>query len=195
MDHLAHFVLAGDDDAMIVGGLLGDFWRGAPDPAWPPALAAGVRLHRRVDVHTDAHASVRAVRAQFAPPLRRYAGIVLDVWFDHLLAREFARHTGASLRQFADRVHTALVGDGQTLPLGYRAFVARLIRNDTLVAYVDRDTLQRVFAAISQRLARDNPVAEALPVLEALEAPLQRAFEALWPDLVAFAAAERRRLA
>ena len=60
-----------------------DFWRGAPDPAWPAALAAGVRLHRRVDVHTDAHPAVRAARALFVPPLRRYAGIALDVWFDH----------------------------------------------------------------------------------------------------------------
>ena len=51
MNHLAHPLLAGDDLGMVFGGLLADFVRGAPGPALPPAVRAGIRLHRRCLLH------------------------------------------------------------------------------------------------------------------------------------------------
>jgi hypothetical protein len=54
--------------------------------------------------------------------------------------------------------------------------------------------VESVLERISERLQRDNPVALALPILESLEAPLQRDFEALWPELSRDAALERERL-
>lgn len=104
MDHLAHVVLAGRNPLAVTGALLGDFWRGALDPAWPAALAAGVRLHRRIDTWTDGHPAVLEARAGFDPGFRRYAGIALDVWFDHLLANDFERRAGETLAVVEDRV-------------------------------------------------------------------------------------------
>ena len=194
MNHLAHAWLAGPDPAHVVGSLLGDFWRGAPDPAWPRALADGVRLHRHIDTYTDSHGAVVGARALFEPPYRRYAGILLDVWFDHLLARDFERLAGVPLRAFADRTYATLAGLDPSLPAPFLLFVDRLAGNDGLVAYVERDNLWFVFERIAARLARENPVALSVPVLEALERPLERAFAALWPELERFAAAERERL-
>jgi len=75
----------------MLGSLIGDFVRGRIDPALPPKVRAGIALHRAIDAYTDAHADVAAARALFEPPFRRYAGILLDMWFDHLLARQWAR--------------------------------------------------------------------------------------------------------
>ena len=80
-----------DDPALQLGGMLGDFVRGTPDPALPGGVIAGIRLHRAIDVYTDAHPQVLAAKALLQPPYRRYAGILLDMWFDHCLARDFAR--------------------------------------------------------------------------------------------------------
>jgi Uncharacterized protein conserved in bacteria len=92
MNHLAHVLLAGDEEALQLGGMLGDFVHGRPDPQrWPERVIAGIRLHRAIDVYTDAHAEVLAAKARLPPPYRRYAGIALDMWFDHCLARDFTR--------------------------------------------------------------------------------------------------------
>jgi acyl carrier protein phosphodiesterase len=183
MNHLAHAWLAGDQPSMRIGGLLGDFWRGAPDPAWPTGVADGVRLHRRIDAFTDAHPAVAGARALFEPPMRRYAGILLDVWFDHLLATSFEARTGRALRRFADDVYATLAHAPADLPAPFRLFAARAARFDVLVGYAERERLDGVFARLSERLSRANPIAHALPVLESLEQPLARAFEALWLDL------------
>lgn len=184
MNHLAHAWLAGDAPALRIGSLLGDFWRGAPDPGWPPGVADGVRLHRRVDAITDAHPAVAAARALFEPPFRRYAGILLDVWFDHLLASSFEARTGRTLRAFADEVYATLAAAPADLPAPFRLFAARAVQFDLLVGYAERERLDGVFNRLSERLSRANPIAHALPVLESLEQPLARAFEALWGDLL-----------
>lgn len=88
----------------MLGSLIADFLRGAIDPAMARGVRIGVALHRAVDVYTDAHPQVVAARARFAPPYRRYAGILLDMWFDHLLAREWERHGDGSLHDFSQRV-------------------------------------------------------------------------------------------
>ena len=189
MNHLAHAVLSGDDDARIVGGLLGDFWRGAPDPAWPAELALGVRLHRRIDVTTDSHPAVREARARFDSPLRRYAGIVLDVWFDHLLTRDFERLVGVPFDAALARIERALAIPLDGLPPPFEIFLERTRRHRTLAQYGELDFVEQVYESISRRLSRDNPVACALPAIFPLERELARAFDALWPDLVALATA------
>jgi acyl carrier protein phosphodiesterase len=98
MNHLAHVLLAGDDEALQLGGMLGDFVRGQPDPAlFPAPVIRGIRLHRAIDSYTDGHPEVLAAKASLPPPYRRYAGILLDMWFDHLLARDFSHWSAQPL--------------------------------------------------------------------------------------------------
>ncbi|MGH8113592.1 MAG: ACP phosphodiesterase, partial [Rhodanobacteraceae bacterium] len=92
MNHLAHALLAdAGGTEFALGSALGDFTHGHPDPAWPAARQAGLRFHRAIDQFTDRHPEVVAARRLFQPPMRRYAGIVLDVWFDHLLVNGWDR--------------------------------------------------------------------------------------------------------
>lgn len=189
MNHLAHAVLAGHEPGAVVGGLLGDFWRGALDPAWPEPVARGVRLHRRTDVVTDAHPDVAALRRSFEPPLRRYAGILLDVWFDHVLARDFERLVGEPADARLARIYAALAFVPERAPIGYALFAARTVRHRTLSNYDDPAWIEHVYEAISLRLSHANPVGHAFDAVAALDAPITRAFARLWPALRALAEA------
>jgi len=195
MNHLAHTVLAGPHPLHVVGSLLGDHWRGAPDPDWPAELGVGVRLHRRIDGWVDAHPESVAARALFEPPFRRYAGILLDVWFDHLLARDFEQLAAMPLEQHTARAYEALARHDAAWPDPFRMFAQRLVRHRGLEAYRTLDTVEFVLERIGDRLARANPLARALPVLEALGPELAPRFQRLWPQLVAFSDVERKRLA
>jgi acyl carrier protein phosphodiesterase len=195
MNLLAHARLAAPDADLMFGSLIGDFVRGAIDPALPPKIRAGIALHRAVDTYTDANAEVRAARALFRPPLRRYAGIVLDIWFDHLLAREWPVHGYGTLDEFSRNVRGLLDANRQLVPERMRGFVAYLHSNDLPAAYRDASMIQNVLHGVSRRLTRANPVGDALPTIIALDAPLGAHFDAFFPQLLAFARAERDRLA
>lgn len=89
MNFLAHAVLAGDDAADRIGGLLGDFVKGPLPAGLPPALASGVALHRAIDGFADHHPAFLASRARIGARRRRVAGALVDLFYDHLLARDW----------------------------------------------------------------------------------------------------------
>jgi acyl carrier protein phosphodiesterase len=194
MNLLAHALLASPDAELMLGSLIGDFVRGRIDPALPSKVRAGIALHRSIDAYTDSHADVAAARALFVPPYRRYAGILLDVWFDHLLARQWLRYGEDALDAFSDRVRDLLAVNADLVPERMRGFVAYIEAHDLPAAYRHTAMIGDVLHGMSRRLTRANPVGEALPVLVALHAPLQACFDALFPALRHFAEVERIRL-
>lgn len=197
MNHLAHALLAdAGDDEFALGSALGDFVRGRPDPAWPAARSAGLRFHRAIDGYTDRHPEVVAARNLFSPPMRRYAGIILDVWFDHLLVRGWNRFgNGQPLRGFAQRWLALLDRRRAELPRSLQDFMDWMHAHDLPASYGDEATLDAVFRVLARRLSRPSPVAAALPALRAQAAPLQRHFDAFFPDLAAHARVLRGDLA
>jgi acyl carrier protein phosphodiesterase len=194
LNHLAHALLATPDDDMILGSLIADFLRGAVDPAMARGVRVGIALHRSVDVYTDAHPEVAAARARFEPPYRRYAGILLDMWFDHLLARDWARYGDGSLHAFSQHVQALLVQREAEVPQRMHSFVRYLHAHDLPERYREREAMADALHGLSMRLSRANPLGDSLPLLEALAAPLEAHFAAFFPDLRAHASAERERL-
>ena len=187
MNHLAHTLLAGDDEDLRLGGMLGDFVRGRPDPArWLPRVIDGIRLHRAIDAYTDAHPEVLAAKASLPPPYRRYAGILLDMWFDHCLAQDFSRWSGQPLPEYSEALRALLWRQDVLLTPALRRFRGYMEANDLPAGYADRAVLGRALAGIGQRLSRANPLDTALPVLVAQEEELQRCFEVFFPQLQGF---------
>lgn len=196
MNHLAHALLADPGGTeFALGSALGDFVHGRPDPDWPNERQTGLRFHRAIDRFTDAHPEVTAARRCFVPPMRRYAGIVLDVWFDHLLVRGWDRFaTDEPLADFAQRWLALLDARAGELPESLRAFLVWMHAHGLPVAYGDTATLDVVFHALARRLSRPSPIAEVLPVLQAHAGELQDRFDAFSPDLIAHAHALRTQM-
>jgi acyl carrier protein phosphodiesterase len=111
MNFLAHLLLTERAGLPLAGAILGDVLHGALPADMPEPLARSVRLHRAVDAHTDRHPRVVATRAQFEQGARRYAGIVLDLLFDHALALDWAAFSPRPLDDFAGHA-AAEVGRG-----------------------------------------------------------------------------------
>ena len=188
MNYLAHTLLAGGDEALQLGGMLGDFVRGQPDPArYPARVIQGIRLHRAIDVYTDAHPEVLAAKALLPSPYRRYAGILLDMWFDHCLARDFVHWSQQPLADFSTEMRGLLHQHDELLPPALWRFSQYMDANDLPAGYADRSVLGVAVAGIGQRLSRANPLDTALPVLVVREGELQQCFEAFFPQLQEFA--------
>lgn len=192
MNHLAHALLAGGDEGLVLGGLMGDFVHGRLDEgALPAAVIDGIRLHRAIDVYTDAHPEVTAAKALLPSPYRRYGGILLDMWFDHDLARDFSRWSEVPLGEYSQQLRSLLHRHDDLLPDAMRRFRDYMDAHGLPAGYADLSEMDRAFRGVSHRLSRANPVATAMPMLAERDAPLQQSFEAFFPQLQAFAEAWR----
>ena len=193
MNYLAHAWLARHSDDAILGGLLGDFVFGQSVlQDWRPSVRIEIVRHRRIDRYTDDHPAVVEARALFGP-LRRYAGIVLDVYFDHCLAREWQRWNDAPLDAFTARIYRVLDEHRDELPPRLQAVAPRMAAHDWLGSYRERSNVDHAVRGIATRLSRNGErLVECLDVLRANEAAVDAAFEVFFPDLID--AAERLRV-
>ncbi|SFT68095.1 ACP phosphodiesterase [Halomonas saccharevitans] len=176
MNFLAHGWLArGGGDDFLYGNLIADGVKGIDLSAWPTATAAGIRHHRRVDAFVDGHPVVADVLARTPWPQRRFAGIALDLVWDHFAARTLG---GDERRRLTVRCYRPL----STAPAPGRlaGMVPVLVEQDWLNRYADFDFTCRAIEGIGGRLSGPNRLAELVPWLEADYVRLARDFERLW---------------
>jgi acyl carrier protein phosphodiesterase len=152
MNYLAHLFLAGDSAESLVGNLAGDFVKGPLHDRFPPAIAAGITMHRQIDAFTDSHPEVAAFRRVLIPEIGHYARVVADVFFDHFLACDWDRYSNVALEAFLARAYTLM--DGQELPGRLAAVYPRMRDEQWLLGYADVDGVRMALRGISWRLSR-----------------------------------------
>lgn len=194
MNYLAHLYLAERTQTSLLGNLMGDFVRGRLRGDHPPAIELGIRLHRRVDSYTDRHPRVVASRRRLRPPFRRYAGILVDVFYDHFLARDWARLHDQPLEVFAARVYAALEANPELLGERLRRAAPYFRRHDLLVSYRELGGIEHALAGLSARLSRRNPLGAGLIELQRNYAGLENDFRAFLPELEVYARVQAERL-
>ena len=190
MNFLAHLLLAGDDPEAQVGQVLADLADTRSIPLLTNGIQAGIRAHQRIDVFTDLHPAFDAARRRLRPPYRRFAGVLLDVFFDHFLARAWDRHgDGTQLSDFAESRYEVL-SMYRDLPVKrFGRMVDSMRRDNWLVGYARTSGVERALKGIAARCSRENPIASGRSELTRNYEALQVDFEALFPQVKAYAAA------
>ena len=191
MNYLAHLFLAGPEPEALLGALMGDFVKGVLDQRYPAAVTRALALHRRIDTFTDAHPVTAASRARISPERRRFAGIIVDLSYDHFLARHWDEHAREPLDAFTARVYALLEQHDALLPERLRSIAPRMAQADWLASYAQVESIHAALDRMSLRLKRENRLAGAGAELEANYAALEADFRAFFPDLVRFAQAQQ----
>ena len=193
MNYLAHIYLASHSDDAMVGALLGDFVKPHSDHLLSPEMQAEVVTHRRIDSFTDSHSVVLHARQMFAGPSRRYSGILLDVFYDHLLAINWSRYSATPLDQFIERFYGALTRRSDVLPPHLALMVPRMIEQDWLGSYVDYEGVEIAVRRISNRLSRNGDVMrDGLVDLKTHAGQIALGFDTFFPELISFVETRRR---
>lgn len=191
MNYLAHAYLAGPQAAHRVGGMLGDFIKGPLDKCGlPPDVRTGVALHRAIDSYAETHPAFCRSRNRVGPARRRYAGIMVDMFYDHLLARDWARHHPQPLTLYAAEIYALLAAHRELLPERFVGVFAYMRRDDWLSAYADTAQVGLALDRMSERrLSQPNPLAGAVAELEADYAGFAADFAEFIADARTFSAA------
>src|SRR5690606_17104395 len=103
MNFLAHVYLSGDNPKIMVGNFIGDFVKGGRlSERFEKDIARGIELHRAIDDFTDSHAVVLKSKERLRPKYRHYSPVIVDMFYDHILARHWNDYHPQSLPAFAE---------------------------------------------------------------------------------------------
>ena len=184
MNFLAHLCLANGDTGLMLGGLFGDFVRGRrvlrtfPDP-----VRQGIVLHRYIDKHTDNSTEVKKLRQIFPREFRRYAGIIIDLAFDHELAVNWWRYMPGSLERFDLEVRDLLHQNAELVPEGLTMFMRYADRHGLFSSYRETDVTLYAIAGLGTRLKRPNPLHRTGEIWPQLAPHFKSSFRAFFPTI------------
>jgi acyl carrier protein phosphodiesterase len=187
MNWLAHLLLSPPEIEFQLGNVLADFVRGAGREAMSEAFRRGVRHHLKIDAFTDAHPVVRRSKSRIEPRFRRFAGVLVDVYYDHLLAAHWDCFCKVPLREFTLTFNQEARRHAADLPQEAAWILHRMIEEDRLWSYREISGVEAALERLSHRLnarwRRDIRLHEAVPGMVAQEAELERDFMEFFPQL------------
>ena len=112
MNYLIHFFLAGDDAELRLGNLLGDFVKGRVErfqhPGLTDRLRLGIQMHRTIDAFSDRHPAVHRSKRILSAQYGRLSGVIVDVFYDHVLARRWTEHHPRPLEDYTQEIYRTL---------------------------------------------------------------------------------------
>jgi len=190
LNFLAHFHLARNTDASRVGALLGDFVRGTPESLraqFPDEVIEGIMLHRAVDQFTDSHPVFLESKQLLSPERRRFAGIIIDVFFDHFLARHWKDYSDEPLDHFISEIHRILDRRTEWLTPELEALLPRMQSENWLGSYATLEGLALTFRRVSTRRSFLTPLIGAEEDLIANFHSFDKTFRVFYPELMNFA--------
>lgn len=184
MNHLAHLFLAKPTVPSRVGNLMGDFAQGLDIDALPAPVRAGLLNHRAIDTFTDEHPEVRACKPLFSHQRRRFAGVALDVLFDHYLLRHWSRFSTADADAFIHESYRDLHLGRHLMPERMARVTGRMMEDNWLGSYRSLDTIGFALDRVASRIRFPNRFAGIIDEIREHDDELEARFLAFFPALL-----------
>lgn len=191
MNHFAHLFLARPTVESRVGNLLGDFAQGLNVETLAAPVKAGLINHRKVDAYTDSHPDVLTCKRLFSPQRRRFAGVALDVLFDHYLLRHWDTFASIPAQDFIASVYRDLEAGRHLMPPRMATTTARMIDNDWFNAYTELENIGYALDRIAGRIRFRNDFEGIIEEIRAYDLVLEEHFLNFFPSLLTFGPPEK----
>lgn len=195
MNYLAHIHLAHKTNTSMLGNFLGDFVKGSDLSALSDEHQLGVRLHRKIDSYTDNHPDVQELRRLFPKSIRRVSGIVIDIYFDHLLCANWQQFTHDELDKLLQNFYVEVEQHPHTQSERFQQVRQGLLKHKWLSNYQYSESCERSFLQIENRLNKRIVFAkEAMQFIDDKQNELSHRFLNFYPQLIAFSHAKAMEL-
>ena len=187
MNWLAHIFLSESNTENRLGNLLGDLVKGKEIDRLNDGLKIGIDRHKAIDKFTDSHPVVKLSKARIDPAYRRFGGVLVDIFYDRLLANHWADYTHIPLAQFTQEIYTSFQGYSGEIPAPAREIIQQMIDGDWLSSYQYstgiENALTRIDTRIEHRTGKQTNLAQAAGILDREYTSFERDFQQFFPDL------------
>jgi acyl carrier protein phosphodiesterase len=184
MNYLAHAFLSNNDKDLLIGNFIADHVRGNDFKLYNDKIIEGIRLHRKIDSFTDAHPLFRQSKRFFYGGFEKYSGILVDIYFDHLLASDFEKFAGTPLPVFSDQVYKVYLEHGSVLPKSSNRFLEYVLKNNVYSSYAQIEGIEKVLYHLSGRIGHNVRLDHSLDLFLRNETELRTGFSDFFNDAV-----------
>lgn len=193
MNFLAHLYLSGNNTGIRIGNFIGDFVKGRNlHERFEADIAKGIELHRSIDEFTDSHPVVSKSKDRLRPGYRHYAPVIVDMFYDHILARNWNDYHPTLLPDYVEEIYKLMEANRDKLPEPVQYMLPYMMRGNWLLSYATIEGIHRALSGMAQRTSFKSGMDHAVHDLKEHYANFEREFREFFPELETFVA-ERLR--
>jgi acyl carrier protein phosphodiesterase len=186
MNYLAHVFLSGDNEEIAVGNFIGDYVKGENFKKYSEKIKKGILLHRDIDRYTDRNKIVRKSKSLLKKKYGKYSGIIVDIFYDHFLAKNWHRFSSRLLNTFTERFHKILDKYFEILPEDVKKFVPSFINNNWIGTYRSVEGIEMVLKRMSDVTTLPDETDYAIKVLKNNYNEIEDNFLDFFPELARY---------
>lgn len=186
MNFLAHIYLSGENSEVMVGNFIGDYVKGRNYEKYPELVRKGILLHRKIDTFTDKHPVVARSKTHLQPRFHKYAGVIVDIFYDHFLACEWKNFSKHPLPEYVIHMYESLVANYFLLPNEIKSFLPFFIINNWLEAYTTTRGISGVLRRMVKRTSLPNETTFAMAELKKNYGVFREEFYDYFPHLIQY---------
>lgn len=184
MNFLGHLFFSNNDPQLMHANLFGDFVKGRDLSKYPKQLQKGIRLHREIDHYVDHHPAVLEMIHELYVPLPKIAGIAIDLYFDHVLAKKWDDFHDKSLSDFIQDFYKSPVDHKAHYSTEYLYVLDKMRERNWLEQYQYMYGLTKACEGVSRRISFPNKLAEAPVIFEQLSEKIEQTFITFMKDAI-----------
>lgn len=186
MNFLAHIHLSGNNEQLLIGNFITDFIRGKTYQNYPAQIQDGIQLHHKIDRFMDTHPLVKQSIERLYPHFNRYAMVIIDVFYDHFLAKNFHEYHTQSLEDFSQKTYTVLQLHYHWLPDKVQEFLPTMMKHNWLLNYKEFCGIQKALQSLSRRAKYSSNLDQALINLKDDYMFFEERFLQFFPEIMTY---------
>jgi acyl carrier protein phosphodiesterase len=183
MNFLAHIYLSGDSDLLKIGNFMADGIRGNQFDSYPDEVQKGIILHRAIDTFTDAHPIFRESTKKLHSRYHHYAGVIVDVFYDHFLAKNWSSYSNENLEEYIERFYQSLKDNTAILSPRTAGFMAIMFRENWLLSYQTVEGITGILTQMDRRTKNQSKMRFATEELQEFYIEFEKEFTAFFEAL------------
>lgn len=185
MNFLAHIYLSGDNDLMKIGNFMADGIHGKNFDTFPMEIRKGIILHREIDTFTDAHPVFRQSTKRLHANYHHYSGIIVDIFYDHFLAKNWENYSNESLEDYTEHFYQSLRDNYGFLTEKTQKMVPYLIAQNWLLSYQTVEGIEIILQKMDNRMKRNSNMRFSISELRTFYVEFENEFTTFFEEIKA----------
>jgi len=195
MNFLAHIYLSGDNEEITIGNFIADGIKGKKYLKYPSQIQKGILLHREIDTYTDKHPTVRLSTARLHKNYGHYSGIIVDILYDHFLAKNWSDYHKQPLAEYVDDFYEMLRNNFEILPQRIQRMMPYMMADNWLLSYATIPGIGKILSQMNVRTKGQSKMNLAILELEEYYSEFESEFTAFFSELMSYSEKKLAELA
>jgi acyl carrier protein phosphodiesterase len=183
LNYLAHQVLSFKNPNLMIGNFIADSIQGNRFDGLNEDIIKGIKLHRKIDTFTDSHPIYLTSKHRFSKDFGKYSGVLMDMIYDHYLAKNFDNYSEIKLQDFCNHAYVLLQDNMHVFPEHAKRFHGYMVENNILFNYSTLEGMETVLTHLNHRIRHRYQLQNSIAMIKEQDTEIEEEFFIFFDDL------------